>query len=133
MEKIIEITETIVKLLIDKYDVPLERIESDTHGEFKAFGLDSIDIIEMVIHLEDHYNITISDEYVRNTTTIEGLAELIMLTKKTGGHTKPIVVKKPSVPKCRVCGGTEYKVHSLNLLTCLNCSVVFTDYKSMFV
>ncbi|UKS53925.1 acyl carrier protein [Mycoplasma feriruminatoris] len=46
-------------------------------SEFKSLGLDSLDLMDMVVTLEEKLNIRISDEQLLSLRTIEDLLKVI--------------------------------------------------------
>ncbi|ALD66787.1 acyl carrier protein [Spiroplasma cantharicola] len=50
--------------------------------EFKSMGLDSLDLMDMIVTLEDKLNITVSDEDLLNIKKVSDLLEIIEKLKK---------------------------------------------------
>lgn len=58
--------EKIYEILKDKFK--LDEINDDM--KFKDFGVDSISLIEMVMDLEDEFNIEMEDDVIANFSTV---------------------------------------------------------------
>merc|ERR1712156_240075 len=59
---------------VDKVDA--EKLTMDAHLT-ETLGLDSLDITDIIMAFEEHFNIVISDEEVQNLQTVEQCIELI--------------------------------------------------------
>ena len=56
------------RIFIDSFDVAEKLITSQAHLK-KDLGLDSLDVMEVILHIEKAFNIEVSDEDVTNMTT----------------------------------------------------------------
>lgn len=73
--------ETLRKLLVEKLDC--EESEIAMESEFEALGVDSLDITELVMKLEDEYGIEIEvDETMKTVGDVVGRIEAILAEKK---------------------------------------------------
>jgi acyl carrier protein len=52
------------------------------NSKFKNMGLDSLDLMDMVIQLEDELNIRVPDDELEELNTIKDLVDLINKLKK---------------------------------------------------
>ena len=66
--------EKIVKYLSEQLDIPAEKITKDT--TFESLGIDSLDIVEMIMDLESELGIELDMEN-QNITTFGELAAFI--------------------------------------------------------
>jgi acyl carrier protein len=70
------ITETLTNILVDK--VGLEPHEISNESKLRDdLGLDSLDIIEIIMELEKEYIITIPDEFHEKVSTVNDAIEYI--------------------------------------------------------
>ncbi len=68
--------EEIVELLSEQLNVGKETLNKDTRF-VEDLHSDSLDMVEMLISLEDKYDISVPDEDAKNLTTIGKLAEYV--------------------------------------------------------
>lgn len=61
--------------IADILRVDLGEIEEE--NSLKELGLDSLDLVELTMFIEDHYDIEINDERLENITTIDDFANLV--------------------------------------------------------
>lgn len=73
-------------IISDKVAVPVEQIHLNSNFR-KDLGFDSLDLIEIIIDIENEFNIAIPDEAVENFLTVEDLVNYI------------IAVTEPQPPK----------------------------------
>jgi acyl carrier protein len=71
-----EIFEKLKDILADKLALDLEEINEDSHFQ-NDLGADSIDAVEVVIEVERHFNIYISDDKLENIALAKELVDLI--------------------------------------------------------
>lgn len=55
----------------------LHKDEIDTSANFKELGLDSLDIVELLLQLEEEYGIHFDDVDMTNITTVQDLLDAI--------------------------------------------------------
>ena len=72
--------ERIKEILADQLDADLDKMtmESDIANDL---GADSLDVVEMLVTIEDEFNITVEDEEIENIKTIGDLVKFIEANK----------------------------------------------------
>jgi acyl carrier protein len=60
---------TFTELLISDFGVPLEEISPE--ATFEALGLDSLDIVELTLALEDRTGVKLADEDLEQVRTVQ--------------------------------------------------------------
>lgn len=75
------IFEKVRDLLAEQLNIPANNItmESDIINDL---GADSLDVVELLMALEDTYNITVPDEMANKLQTIKAIVEFIEKAKK---------------------------------------------------
>ena len=73
--------EKVKQLLSEQLNVPAEKItlESNIVADLHA---DSLDVVEMLMSLEDNFNIQVEDEEAANLLTVSAIVEYIENAKK---------------------------------------------------
>ena len=73
--------EKVKQLLSEQLNVPAENItlESNIVADLHA---DSLDVVEMLMSLEDNFNIQVEDEEAANLLTVSAIVEYIENAKK---------------------------------------------------
>ncbi len=79
-----EIQQDLLKMVGDHLNVPQESI--DDASTMKGLGADSLDMVEIIMHIEEKFNINIDDADVEKVETFEQLTDIV--TKKIGEGTK---------------------------------------------
>jgi len=69
VDNVSEISERVVKLVAEKMSVDPEQITPETHF-INDLQSDSLDMAELVIELEEEFNITISEEDAQSIETV---------------------------------------------------------------
>lgn len=71
----------IQELLASQLNIPKEKItmESDIINDL---GADSLDVVELLMSLEEAYNITVPDEMANQLQTISAVVEFVEKNKK---------------------------------------------------
>ena len=69
------ILERIKPIIAEQFDVEEESISSDT--KFEEIGADSLDIVELVMALEEEFDIEIPDASIEDITTVNDLVKFI--------------------------------------------------------
>lgn len=72
--------ETIKEMIAEQLDKPVSDILEDKEV-VKDLGADSLDVMQMLMNLEEQYNITISDEDAVNIKTVGDIINLINSSK----------------------------------------------------
>ena len=70
------IFEKLRKLLSDQLEIDKDKITMDTHI-VDDLGADSLDVVELLMSLEDEYDITITDDAVRELYTVREVVEFV--------------------------------------------------------
>ena len=71
-----EIYETLVGMLSELLDMPKEQFSPDTEI-FEELPLDSLQLYELVVDLESHYEIRIPDEAIEKVHSIQDVVDMI--------------------------------------------------------
>ena len=70
------IYDTVRELLARQLEIDPEKISPDT-DILEDLGADSLDIVELVMAIEEEYDIVITDERAQNVRTVKQLVELL--------------------------------------------------------
>ena len=70
------ISDTVRELLARQLEIDPEKISPDT-DILEDLGADSLDIVELVMAIEEEYDIVITDERAQNVRTVKQLVELL--------------------------------------------------------
>ena len=70
------IFETVRELLAHQLKVEPERITPET-DIFEDLGADSLDVVELVMSIEEEYDIVITDERAGNVRTVAQVVEML--------------------------------------------------------
>ena len=68
--------EKIAEIIAEKFDIDVNEVKLTTNI-FEDLGADSLDIVDMLMMLEDQYNITIPDEVAQEMRTIGDVVNYI--------------------------------------------------------
>ena len=68
--------EKLRKLLSEQLEIDEDKITMDTHI-VDDLGADSLDVVELIMTLEDEYNIVITDDAVRDLYTVREVVEFV--------------------------------------------------------
>lgn len=71
-----EVYSALKDTLVDKLKVDEGTITEDAHL-FEDLGLDSIDLMTVVMAVEERFNIEVSDEELEDVTTLKQAAEIL--------------------------------------------------------
>jgi acyl carrier protein len=63
-----DLLKTFTDLLMSEFDVPAEEISAD--ATFEALGLDSLDIVDLTMALEDRTGVKLGDEDLEQVRTV---------------------------------------------------------------
>lgn len=66
--------ETVIDLISKNLEVPKEKLNADT-DIINDLDADSLDLVEMVMNIEDEFDIEIDDDMLMNLHTIGDVAE----------------------------------------------------------
>ena len=75
------IYETLVDMLSELLDMPKDKFSPDTEI-FEELPLDSLQLYELVVDLESHYEIRIPDEAIEKVSTIQDVVDMIDAAEK---------------------------------------------------
>ena len=70
------IFEKLRELLCEQLEIDEDKITMDTHI-VDDLGADSLDVVELLMSLEDEYDITITDDAVRELYTVREVVEFV--------------------------------------------------------
>ncbi len=68
--------EKVAALISEKFEMPVENITRET-SIIDDLGADSLDIVDMLMMLEEQYNISIPDEVAQEMKTVGDVADYI--------------------------------------------------------
>ena len=69
------ILERIRPIIVEQFDVEEESISNET--KFEEMGADSLDIVELIMALEEEFDIEIPDASIEDITTVGDLVKFI--------------------------------------------------------
>ncbi|HHU80282.1 MAG: acyl carrier protein [Bacilli bacterium] len=64
--------EKVKKLIVDELNVKEEKVQLDTHL-VDDLGADSLDAVELIMAIEDEFDIEINDEVAQNMKTVRDI------------------------------------------------------------
>lgn len=67
--------EKLIELAAEKFEKDPSELSTDT--TFDDLGIDSLDMVELMMNIEDKFKVVISDDDVENLTTLGDVAEYI--------------------------------------------------------
>ena len=70
------VADTVKKLISEQLNRPIEEITDDKEV-VKDLGADSLDVVEMLMSLEEQFNITVPEEDAVNIKTVGDIIKLI--------------------------------------------------------
>lgn len=70
------VLEKIKKILSEQFDVEEDSITQDTKME-EDLGADSLDVVDLLMSIEDEFEIEISDEEIENVKTVGEIEKYI--------------------------------------------------------
>lgn len=76
------VEEIVKKVIAKQVGIKVENIELDSHIE-NDLGADSLDIVEIVMELENQFEITVDEEKVYSLTKVNQVIEFIRGLKNT--------------------------------------------------
>lgn len=78
-----EILKRVIRVLSNAQKIPVEDIHPES--SFEALGIDSLDALQLLFHLESEFNVNIPDDAAREVKDVRGLAEGIeaLMAQKT--------------------------------------------------
>jgi acyl carrier protein len=72
MEDLMNVFEKVKKLIVDELNVKEEKVQLDTHL-VDDLGADSLDAVELIMAIEDEFDIEINDEVAQNMKTVRDI------------------------------------------------------------
>lgn len=69
------VEETIKNLLVDKFEIPADSITRD--ATFESLDLDSLDIVELSMNIEDELQVHISEDEAAQLSTVGDVITLL--------------------------------------------------------
>ena len=70
------ILERLTKIISEQLDISDDKITNDSSFQ-DDFGADSLDIVELIMALEDEFEIAVSDDDAQNLNTVKAIVEYI--------------------------------------------------------
>ncbi len=64
------------EMLVEKLGVAPEKVTLESEI-IKDLGADSLDVVEMLLSLEENFNITVTDEQTENIKTVKDIVDII--------------------------------------------------------
>ena len=68
--------EQVKEMLVEKLGVAPEKVTLESEI-IKDLGADSLDVVEMLLSLEENFNITVTDEQTDTIKTVKDIVEII--------------------------------------------------------
>ncbi|MBQ5565205.1 MAG: acyl carrier protein [Clostridia bacterium] len=70
------VLEKVKKILSEQFDVEEERISADT-SIINDLGADSLDVVDLLMSIEDEFEVEVPDEEIENIKTVDDLVKYI--------------------------------------------------------
>lgn len=70
------ILEKLIQIISEQLDIDVEKLSADT-ALTDDLGVDSLDIVEMLMTVQDEFDIEIPDEEVENLKTLGDVAKVV--------------------------------------------------------
>jgi acyl carrier protein len=74
-----EIRNTTIDVVVEMLNLHKNRVTSEAHL-INDLGMDSLDSVEMIMELEDRFDIAIKDDEAEKIVTVQGLTEFMVKT-----------------------------------------------------
>ncbi len=68
--------EQVKDMLVEKLGVSPEQVTLESEI-IKDLGADSLDVVEMLLSLEENFNVTVTDEQTDNIKTVKDIVDII--------------------------------------------------------
>ena len=68
--------EQVKDMLVEKLGVSADQVTLESEI-IKDLGADSLDVVEMLLSLEENFNITVTDEQTDNIKTVKDIVDII--------------------------------------------------------
>lgn len=73
--------EQIRTLIANQLNLPVEKVQEDSKI-IEDLGADSLDLVDMMMKLEEEFEVTLSDEQASQMKTVKDIYDIIISTKK---------------------------------------------------
>jgi len=70
------VLEKVKKILAEQFDVEEEKINGDT-SIINDLGADSLDVVDLLMSIEDEFEVEVPDEEIENIKTVDDLVKYI--------------------------------------------------------
>jgi len=70
------VLEKVKKILAEQFDVEEEKITADT-SIINDLGADSLDVVDLLMSIEDEFEVEVPDDEIENIKTVEDLVKYI--------------------------------------------------------
>lgn len=70
------ISKTVNRIIADQFAMPVDQLHPETDFDIDLHA-DSLDYVELLMELEDEFEVTISDEQVKDVRTLQNVYDLI--------------------------------------------------------
>ena len=70
------VLEKVKKILSEQFDVEEDRINADT-SIINDLGADSLDVVDLLMSIEDEFEVEVPDEEIENIKTVDDLVKYI--------------------------------------------------------
>ena len=70
------VLEKVKKILSEQFDVEEDRISADT-SIINDLGADSLDVVDLLMSIEDEFEVEVPDEEIENIKTVDDLVKYI--------------------------------------------------------
>ena len=70
------VLEKVKKILAEQFDVEEEKITADT-SIINDLGADSLDVVDLLMSIEDEFEVEVPDEEIENIKTVDDLVKYI--------------------------------------------------------
>jgi acyl carrier protein len=80
-----EIAEKVMEVVREQMAVEADRVKTDTHIA-NDLGADSLDAVEIIMEIEDQFNIIIPDEAIQGAETVSKVVDYVV--KAVGAQTR---------------------------------------------
>lgn len=72
-----EVEEQVKEIIVEKFQVSADKVKSDAQLD-ADLGADSLDLVDLMMILEDKFNLNISDEEAEKIKSVDDVVKYIM-------------------------------------------------------
>jgi len=72
----VNIEQKVKEVIAENLMIEVEKVDNDSHLQ-EHLGMDSLDCIEIVMELEEQFNIEIDEDAMEQINTVQGLIDLV--------------------------------------------------------